>query len=286
MKGKDTEANIKKKQKQTDILVTEDPRFKHVSKDPRFERPKKKDVKITLDNRFAQLLKTKEFSESPKVDKYGRPISSDKTETELKRFYRLNSPSTDSLEEKADEQEPSPIGEESSKSSGSDNDNDSVVFDPARGKGVISSSDEDDEDDEETRLEEFEEEGSDEQIRFGEKTHRFAVINLDWDNVKASDLMKLFSSFKIEGSIIKSVKIYPSQFGKERLEKEIIEGPPKEVFKSNDLSSRDDDVFPDDQEVISSESIKKSNADDDFDEELLRKYQLERLKYYHFVLLA
>ncbi|KAG0330816.1 hypothetical protein BG004_001972, partial [Podila humilis] len=39
-----------------------DPRFAHVHRDPRFQRPKKQDTKVTVDNRFSSMLKTKDFS--------------------------------------------------------------------------------------------------------------------------------------------------------------------------------------------------------------------------------
>lgn len=48
----------------TSVMV--DPRFEHVRKDPRFGRPRKKDVKIKLDYRFAQMLENEEFSEKRK----------------------------------------------------------------------------------------------------------------------------------------------------------------------------------------------------------------------------
>jgi hypothetical protein len=47
-----------------DRLTSDDPRFAHVRKDPRFVRPKKKDVKITLDDRFAHMLTSEEFSDA------------------------------------------------------------------------------------------------------------------------------------------------------------------------------------------------------------------------------
>ena len=41
--------------------VTTDPRFSIIHTDPRFARPKKKDVKISLDSRFKGAFRDKEF---------------------------------------------------------------------------------------------------------------------------------------------------------------------------------------------------------------------------------
>lgn len=41
--------------------VTTDPRFSVIHTDPRFARPKRKDVKIPLDSRFKAAFKDKEF---------------------------------------------------------------------------------------------------------------------------------------------------------------------------------------------------------------------------------
>lgn len=43
--------------------VTTDPRFAHVHKDPRFTRPRKKDTKVAIDQRFAHMLK-EDFSDT------------------------------------------------------------------------------------------------------------------------------------------------------------------------------------------------------------------------------
>jgi len=93
------------------------------------------------------------------------------------------------------------------------------VFDPARGEGVLESSSDDEVEDVYSGNKDLVEQESDEQVPLGDETHRFAVINLDWDNIKASDLMKVFNGFKSDGSIIRSVKIYPSEFGKKQIEK-------------------------------------------------------------------
>jgi hypothetical protein len=101
-----------------------------------------------------------------------------------------------------------------------------------------------------------------------------AIVNLDWDNIKASDLFKVVESFTPPGGSIVSVKIYPSEFGKERMAKEAIEGPPKEIF--NDKEDEDID------EAVRKELF--SNQDEsEFNPEKLREYQLERLRYYYAV---
>jgi hypothetical protein len=54
-------------------------------------------------------------------------------------------------------------------------------------------------------------------VPLGDATKRFAVVEMDWDRIRAVDLLKLFSSFTPRGSTVVSVKIIPSEFGKERL---------------------------------------------------------------------
>jgi hypothetical protein len=52
-----------KRQKETESTapVTTDPRFSIIHTDPRFARPKKKDVKVPIDSRFKAAFKDKEF---------------------------------------------------------------------------------------------------------------------------------------------------------------------------------------------------------------------------------
>ena len=45
----------------TEETTADDPRFSIVRTDPRFSRPKRKDVKIPLDSRFRAVFKDKEF---------------------------------------------------------------------------------------------------------------------------------------------------------------------------------------------------------------------------------
>ncbi|CAO1615532.1 unnamed protein product [Sympodiomycopsis kandeliae] len=157
-------------------------------------------------------------------------------------------------------------------------------------------------------------------VPLGEETRRLAVVNMDWDHVRSLDLYKVFSSLvspvasrapgthatpsdeadgrrrhqastQVRGTV-ESVRVYVSEFGKERMKKEDLEGPPKDIFKGSDDSSSkkksknrkgkgkraDDDSEEEENDVV-------FEVDDgaEFDEEALRKYQLERLHYYYAV---
>lgn len=60
---------------------------------------------------------------------------------------------------------------------------------------------------------------------------RLAACNLDWNLIKAEDILILVNSFKPSGGKIESVSIYLSDFGKERLEEENKYGPRLNIKK-------------------------------------------------------
>jgi hypothetical protein len=133
----------------------------------------------------------------------------------------------------------------------------------------------------------------------GERTRRIAVVNLDWDHVRAEHLYNIFSSLVsptapasahaspvsgrpdthrsvkrgkctvVRGKVL-SVRVYTSEFGKERLAREEREGPPAEVFKKRKGVE---------DEEVNEKNIYEVGDEDDYDEDALRKYQLERLRY-------
>ncbi|XP_060581600.1 ESF1 homolog isoform X3 [Ruditapes philippinarum] len=162
--------------------------------------------------------------------------------------------------------------------------NDSGV-DFARGEGNVysSSSDDDDDDDgndnerggeiDDKDVSKFDHkwgETDDTVISMEEATYRLAVCNMDWDRMKAKDIFVLLNSFKPSNGIIKSVKVYPSEYGKERMAEEVKHGP-KELKELNiDSSDEDDDVANEEGTI--------------YHREKLRQYQLNRLKYYYAVI--
>uniref|UniRef100_A0A3B4V7Y1 ESF1, nucleolar pre-rRNA processing protein, homolog (S. cerevisiae) n=1 Tax=Seriola dumerili TaxID=41447 RepID=A0A3B4V7Y1_SERDU len=267
-----------------------DERFKRVQKDPRFWEMPERERKIKIDKRFQSMFHDKRFKVKYTVDKRGRPINHTSTD-DLKRFYKLSdsededegdeeegkkAAEEDEDEEDAEEESDAGSGsegEESGLDSEEDGDSDSDSGpDLARGKGnVETSSDEDDDDDDVDAILRKEEEEIEhdwgelckDAPRSDEVSVRLAICNMDWDRMKAKDLLALCSSFTPKGGAVLSVKIYPSDFGKERLKVEESQGP---------MELR---ALPDDSE-------------DDTEEERVyrekkRDYQFKRLKYYYAV---
>lgn len=200
-----------------------------------------------------------------RVDKRGRPIAASHEADQLKRFYRLKSPSPSgeqpgfvdyargegNLESSGSESEASeseveeeqlelggkklnrlpqhnlPSGSESDSESGSDGSHLDINLSETEDVPAEEDEDEDDEEDGPSIP----------------PTKRIAAVNLDWDNLRAADLYSVFNSFlniKRKGESSSSglgrlvdVKIYPSQFGKERMEKEEQEGPGGGIFVGN-----------------------------------------------------
>jgi len=143
-----------------------------------------------------------------------------------------------------------------------------------------------------------------------------AVCNMDWSQVRAVDLFAILSSFCPPGSV-RRVRVYPSDFGLERMKKEEVMGP-QDIWKkkkSRDLdeghghdqinerfdnSDEDDNdtESPSGNDEIDDDGIdldgtynhfsKNPNGDDvngnvDFDPEKLRAYEATKMKYYFAV---
>lgn len=256
-----------------DVLA--DPRFTNIQTDPKFRLPSKKNTHVQIDKRFAHMLRDEGFSRRAKVDRYGRKLPKDAGKKELERYYRIEDEGSN---EEADE-------------------DDEVEAELRRANAeceVVSSSSSDESAEEVADEEVFGmlEEGEGD-IPMGEVTSRIAVVNLDWDNVRAADLMAVFSSFTPGDGRILKISVYPSEFGKERMEREEMEGPPKEIFAQSKPNRQEDDTSSssgddeeedlDDDEMIK-RSLLKEDAGQEFNSAKLRRYQLERLRYFYAVL--
>ena len=95
-------------------------------------------------------------------------------------------------------------------------------------------------------------------------SRRLAVQNADWDNISADDIFMLFHGF-LEGNAkskkVERVTIYPSDYGKEKLDQEKTNGP--------QIDGLDADAMDGDEDEGNMSAI--------------RQYQRQRLKYFYAV---
>lgn len=294
-----------------------DSRFANFETDPRFRLPSKKQTKTTIDKRFSRMLKDDDFVAAAQVDRYGRKLKTDSKKKALERLYQ---------EEEEEEDKGKSKGKGATAALELDDDDlvqrelraadDKLVqrqlreedekYDPARGGG-FSSSDDDSEEEEDSEDDDAAAVSAGpgtlrdkDEVQTGEITNRIAVVNLDWDHIKSVDLFALFSSFVPLGGRIHKVSIYPSEFGKSRMQKEELEGPPKELFQKKATGEDEFDGFDsedeedeseggndaeDSDEEVKNELIQEGD-DADFDSDALRTYQLDRLRYYYAVMIC
>ncbi|AET39801.1 pre-rRNA-processing protein ESF1 Ecym_4790 [Eremothecium cymbalariae DBVPG len=256
--------------------VTNDSRFAGIHNDPKFRKPKVNKLKITLDDRFSK--KDLEFKRKAKVDKYGRRIGS-YDEKEAKDFDRYFSKNESVEKIQSDDEE------------GETEDIAVSALDRARGEVPLdyesssdeNSSSESEEESEDSALDpDSELEIEESKPETGDPTKVFAVVNLDWDHVRSVDLLATFNSFVPNGGSIKKVAIYPSEFGKERMKREEVEGPPRELFKRKQ-SKKEKDSDDENSDIDINDLYEVDDAEKDYDSKALRRYQLDRLRYYYAV---
>lgn len=283
---------------------TSDARFAAIASDPRYRLPSAKHARVNVDKRFSRMFRDDDFNKKASVDRYGRRVAEDKGKTDLKRFYRVDGDEED--EDDDDDDEVDDDGEVAAELQRLEPKGSSARDYARQGGFSDSSSDEDSEDEEaDSDDDEDDDEGSDggavvrfpdedraPEVPLGEVSKRLAVVNLDWDNIRAADLMAVAQSFAPSGGRVARVVVYPSEFGKERIEREELEGPPREIFTSSKRRGEADDEeaewddaedSEDEDEKIKKQLLKEDTGEE-FDSARLRQYQLDRLKYYYAVI--
>lgn len=251
--------------------------------DPRFRRAPKKATKVVVDERFQGMFTEGDFVAPVQVDKYGRKVRSDREKRDLARFYRLEdddkaADASEREEEEEEEEEKEKDYETASRLHATTSESESESSTLEEGEAVM-----------------------DEilsshplvlrDVPTGEATRRLALVNLDWDQIRADDIYTVLHGFKPITGIIHSVTVYPSRFGKERMQREAVEGPARELFvqktsptgDGDGTSERELDEEELDAEVEEELRIKDQDDQEDRESTALRKYQLERLRYYYAV---
>lgn len=235
---------------------------------------------IQSDSRFAEALTNQEkFGCVPLMDKYGRKTKKKKSKSKPKvEGVQDDESDTDSDTEQSKPKEKDSgleshdmesriaylnalsRGEISVSSSDDDSSDDSSVDKPADG-------DRDSDDDSSASIDVYgkagvfdpsynqlpgDAEDEDEGVELTDSpTPYLAILNLDWTNIRAVDIYAMLQSFCPPGTL-KKIEVYPSDFGKEMMEKERVEGPsglwkkPKKK-KGNDVASETDDTSDSDE---------------------------------------
>lgn len=276
--------------------ILNDPRFAHLVSDPRFKNIHKSTKSVKIDNRFKSMFKDDQFKVKYTSDKYGRRVNKTSTE-DLEKYYHLSS-DEDEVEEKRKEE-----AELVKEANGGANDGlqideeisgdvrdklKDLQVDYARGEAALwsdSSSDDESSDDEgkEIFIEHVWGELDNDAPRTEDSTRRLAACNMDWDRMRAPDIMVLCNSFLPPGGSIVKVAIYPSEYGKERMAEEEVRGP-QELVESSAVQPEAELSDSDDVDSVDSDVDSDNEEGDDYHMEKLRQYQLNRLKYYYAII--
>jgi hypothetical protein len=257
-------------------MEEEDDRFKAVAFDPRFQRFPREKSKLTVDDRFKDMFENPEFQVGSTKDKRGKK-GKKKLVDEARRYYRL------------EEEEPA-VQEES--------DEDALRWARMRGLAGPSSSssnssessgDDDDDAEEDNRLEDgvldedvealYEDWGvgayaanpNEDVPMLPDATKRLACVDLDWEHIKAVDILAVLQSFVPDGGSIVSVTVYPSDYGLEKMAEEKNSGP-KQIWKSTiDEDGSESDL---------------SDEDGALDAAKLRYYERSKLRWYYAIVVC
>lgn len=279
--------------KESKVVI--DDRFKHVL------AASKQKAKSSISFCLVSSSKSYAYLSVGVVDKYGRPVLGTNDGDNLRRFYRLEN--DDDSQAVRDYARGEILLESSDEEEQEDGDSDSaeaITIGHDRSQPISVTGD----DEAEVDLDEsfaaldaqaaaYNESHPEVQQPHTTPTRRLAAVNLDWDHIRASHLYKICSSVLFPTALpasdstrvskgreslsrnmtrgkVLSVRVYPSNFGQERIAREEKEGPPSNIFKKNHLGS-DEDITP--------QSVYEIGDGNDYDEDALRKYQLERLRY-------
>ncbi|GFR49411.1 hypothetical protein Agub_g11465, partial [Astrephomene gubernaculifera] len=118
-----------------------------------------------------------------------------------------------------------------------------------------------------------------------EETRRLALVDLDWDAVRAVDILAVLRSFLPRGAEVVRVTVYPSDFGLQRMAEEAAMGP-QLILKPTSAAAGAAAAAAEKQPAAGK---RKGGATDDADEgsevdkRRLAAYEKSRLRYYYAI---
>ncbi|XP_062190458.1 pre-rRNA-processing protein ESF1-like [Phragmites australis] len=262
----------------------EDERFAAARTDPRFRPMRRKEAKVALDSRFSSMMTDPRFASSAApVDKRGKRRKKGARDNPMLHYYLTQDEEEEGkekgkekekfVEQKDEEDVEEDEEQEEEESSSSDDDEDEDVDDDEYSVG--------------SDIAHYLMGRHDDTPMIDKETHRLAVVNMDWDHIKAVDLYMVMTSCIPKGGRVLSVSIYPSEFGLKCLEIESTQGPAALVDANVDDNDDDNDEDNDEDEDNSDyDDDDDENVDSDKENNKLRAYELNRLRYYYAVVVC
>lgn len=194
--------------------IYKDERFAHLINNPRFKKLPQRQGKVKIDERFKGMFKDEKFKVKNTVDKYGRRLGKSSSD-DLKKYYDQSSGESSGDEERIQEQAaiegnaPLETGQlpETLKSKLKN-----LEVDYIRGEGALQSDSSDESSSEDDENEVFIEhvwgELDHDADTTDDSTRRIACMHMDWDRIRAVDIMMMCNSFIPSGNgSILSVKV-------------------------------------------------------------------------------
>lgn len=262
-----------KKDSSASASLSNDARFAAMASAPMFKKAQHKNQKVKVDDRFKKVLTDERFRANVgKVDKYGRKQSqhSNKTEAikELQEFYDIDDDVDGDKEEEEEEEEE----QESSNNAANEGLNRlDYLTKLSRGELDVHSDSESDgnadsESDEDVRQSALAVNKGEEVEERDVTSNRLAVQNCDWESVTAQDLMVILQSFCPGGKAVRSVSIYPSDFGLKAMAEEAKYGP-QHIWKTQKKSEEETSENEEEEDESEEEEGEESSLDEEEDEE-------------------
>ncbi|KAJ1700832.1 hypothetical protein LUZ63_000611 [Rhynchospora breviuscula] len=265
-----------------------DERFSAMRQDPLFRRMRRKENKVVIDSRFDKIFKDKNFAGSAApVDKRGKPKKDEKGKRFLMQHYFNQERESKEREAERDAKEDTEEEDEMGDTLGLDL-SDSGDLSGSDESGSFDDDDDDDQYSVNSDIAHYLMANHDDTPTIESETHRLAVVNLDWDHIKAVDLYVVMNSCLPKGGRILSVSVYPSEFGLKCMDIEATHGPSALLDMQDDDDKVHDDVDADGDEDddTSDDDGNESDVDEEKINDKLRAYELNKLRYYYAVVVC
>ena len=115
-------------------------------------------------------------------------------------------------------------------------------------------------------------------------TKRLALVNCEWQQIRAVDILTILRSFCPSSGEVNRVTVYPSDFGLKRMKEENVIGPMGAVAKIKKSKYGGSELSQKRKNKKSLSEFEFGKEGKEIDNEQLRQYERDRLKYYYAII--